>query len=260
VTNYGTPRPRVHVPVKKPWWRRVWVRVTALVGGAAAFGVTVLTPIVSDWLKEATAGTLIYASASSQPPLKGCGALKGPLRQTDRDAITLDPEPDEQKMVQGQGGAWVGTLSINLILQAGKGSSEIPIKAIKIVPMGPVGPPLSGALLCHPTAGTAGVPQLTVNLDAMPSPVVKLDGTRYPDKTQLKVTPEEALQLHLQASITRVYLEFVIQVIYRNKDKDMTLTLTDGEEHRRFRITGSASHYPVVFRKGIGTGYREEKR
>ena len=258
MTDHRSPRPRVHRPVrpavKQPFWKRLKVRVITLTGLAlTSFLSLVLFPVAKDLLsdkaKEATAGPVIWASAMSVEPEKGCAALGDPLGARDRAALELDSDADT--IIRGHG-AWVRELPIDLSLRGGTGQATV--TAIGIRPRDRAGPPLSAALLCHPTAGASPVARLTANLDTAP-PVVKLDGKRYGDGSVITVGPGEQVPAHLTVSLTRGYLEFDVVLTYAYEGKAaVTLPVYDGDPKlkRPFRVTGSAPRYRDIYIEGSG--------
>lgn len=259
MTHHRNHRPRAHRPVtsaaRQPFWKRLKVRVITLAGLAlTSFLSLVLFPVAKDVLsdkaKEVTAGPVMWASAMSYEPDKGCVVLKDPLQARDQAAIQLNSDVDA--VIQRHGGAWMNKLPIDLSLRGGSGQATV--TAIGIRPRGRIQPPLSAALLCHSTAGNSPVSQLTADLDATP-PIVKINGKRYGERSIITVNAGEQVPVHLTVSLSRGYLEFDIIVTYAYKDNpSVSLPVYDGDPKlkRPFRITGAAPGYHAIYIKGSG--------
>ncbi|MFC4056251.1 hypothetical protein ACFOY4_41760 [Actinomadura syzygii] len=238
-----------------PLWKRLKVRLFTLGGMVfAALMTLVLLPVAKDVLSDkaqrATAEPAMWASATSKSPEAGCLALRDPLGARDRAAIQLDS--DVEGVARRLGGAWIGELPIDLSLRGGSGQATI--TGIEIRPRERARPAASAAVLCHSSAGTPPVAQLTANLDTTP-PVVKIGGKRYGDGSVITLAQGEQAPAHLVVSITRGYLEFDIVVRFAHKNKAAeTLVVYDGDPKlkRPFRVTGAASRYRSIFIKGSG--------
>ncbi|TYB46265.1 hypothetical protein [Actinomadura chibensis] len=252
-------RPRAHPPAadrqSPPLWKRLKVRLFTLGGMAfAALMTLVLLPVAKDVLSDkaqrATAEPAMWVSAASKAPESGCMALRDPLGVRDRAAIRLDS--DVAGVTRRLGGVWVGELPIDLSLRGGSGQATV--TGIEIRPREKARPAASAAVLCHSSAGTPPVAQLTANLDAAP-PIVKIGGKRYGDGSVITLAQGEQAPAHLVASITRGYLEFDIVVRFAHKDKAAeTLVVYDGDPKlkRPFRVTGAAPRYRSIFIRGSG--------
>lgn len=262
MSPHRTPRPHVHRPAAEPpFWKRLKVRIVALAGLAlTSFLSLVLFPVVenvaSDKAKEATAGPVLWASATSGEPAQGCAALREPLDARDRAAVQLDS--GVPAIIQRHGGAWTNELSIDLSLRGGTGQATV--TGIDVRPRGKIQPPLSTVWLCHPTAGSGPVAQLTSNLDVTP-PVVKVKGRPYGERSAITVGAGEQIPANLTVSISRGYLEFDVIVTYAYKDRAaVSLPVYDGDPKlkRPFRITGVAPDYQAVYVER--SGYQEATR
>jgi hypothetical protein len=243
-------------PAPQPLWKRLKVRIVAGLGAGMALVFTVvLLPTIKDALSDKVVHQgdthVIYATATAMPPEDGCVALAKPLDAHDRAAIILGS--DFNGIIRSHGGAAVRQLSIDILFQGGSGDATI--NAIEIQPrLSGKQQALSSALLCHPSSGSAGVPQLTANLDAA-RPTVRIDGKRYPDAKILTVDPVEQVPVHLTASITQGSVQFDIRVTYTREGKTRTLDVHDADGGP-FRLTGAAPAYRELYASGVSTGYR----